>query len=551
MNLKSFLRIIAILSFVLTSFNTFSQDYLDKSTIQGNIYSEAAYYLTDTIIGAEKVKEYVRANIYGNISYRYKGISAGMRYEAYQPPLIGYDSRYEGMGIAHRFLSYSDSLFEVTIGNFYEQFGCGLVFRTYEDKNLGIDNSIDGFRGIVHPMGGLTIKAFVGKQRYFWETGPGTVRGADAELNIIQLLNPESSTSFIIGGSAVSRFQADKDPLYKLPENVASFAGRASLSHGGLLLSGEFAYKINDPSAPNNIIYRNGRALVLTSSYSQKGFGFLITGKWVDNMDFRSSRSASGNDLTLSYIPATSFQHTYSLAGMYPYATQPLGEASIYSQLNFRIPKNSLLGGKYGTNVQLSGSVSKAIDKQKWHDTLAIGTPGTMGYRVDFLSIGNEKYFHDVSLEINRKISSNLKTVVGVSSQFYNIAVIQGHPGEPSVKAWVAFADVSYRFRDSQNIRVEAQHLSTQMDRGSWALLLAEYTIAPKWSFSVSNQFNYGNNEVAKRKHYYLGNISYNQGPHRISIRFGKQSQGVVCVGGVCRLVPASYGAGVVFSTSF
>jgi hypothetical protein len=167
------------------------------------------------------------------------------------------------------------------------------------------------------------------------------------------------------------------------------------------------------------------------------------------------------------------------------------------------------------------------------------------------LSIGNEKYFHDISFEINRKISSNLKTVVGISSQFYNIAVLQGHPGEPSVKAWVAFADVSYRFRDSQNIRVEAQHLSTQMDRGSWALLLAEYTIAPKWSFSVSNQFNYGNNEVAKRKHYYLGNISYNQGPHRISIRFGKQSQGVVCVGGVCRLVPASYGAGVVFSTSF
>ena len=48
-----------------------AQDFIENATVQGNIYSEANYYFTDTLIGADKVPEYIRANIYGNIFYRY------------------------------------------------------------------------------------------------------------------------------------------------------------------------------------------------------------------------------------------------------------------------------------------------------------------------------------------------------------------------------------------------------------------------------------------------------------------------------------------------
>lgn len=544
MNLK-IIRIIAAIALLLLSKASFSQDFIDKATVQGNIYSEAAYYLTDTLIGAEKVREYVRANIYGNILYRYKGLSAGARYEAYLPQLVGFDSRYEGMGIANRFVTYSDSLFDVTIGNYYEQFGSGLVLRIYEDKNLGIDNALDGFRAVIRPLKGVTLKALIGTQRYYWEKGSGTVRGLDAEWNILQLLKPESATNILVGGSTVSRYQSDKDPIYILPENVAAFAGRVSLTSGGFFVSGEYAQKINDPSATNNTIYKSGQALVFSASYSARGIGVLLTGKWVDNMDFRSSRNATGNDLSLSYIPATSQQQTYSLVGMYPYATQPLGEASAMAQLNYKIPKGSLLGGGYGTNLQLSGSLAHSIDKQKIHDTLAIGTPGTKGYKARFLSIGNEKYFHDFSLEIGRRINSRLKTVFGLANQFYNIAVLQGHPGDEPVKAWAFYADFSYNFLQSQNIRFELQHLETRQDQGSWGLFLLEYTLAPNWTFAVTDQYNYS------KKHYFIGNATYSYNAHRVSVSFGKQRSGVVCVGGVCRFVPASYGATLILSTSF
>lgn len=526
------------------------QDFIEQATIQGNFYSEANYYFNDSIMDTEKVPEYIRANIYGNIYYRFKGFNAGLRYEAYQPPLLGFDANYEGHGIANLFLNYTDEQYEITVGSFYEQFGNGIILRAYEDKNLGIDNAFNGFKMVFRPVHGVTLKGLIGKQRYFWDYSPGTTRGFDGEWDILQSLNSESATTILVGGSVVSRYQRDRNPIYNLPENVAAFSGRASLTHGGFFLSSEYAHKINDPSAANSMIYKDGQALFVTGSYSAKGLGILLSGKYIDNMDFRSSREATSNDLTLSYLPPTSHQHTYSLPAMYPYATQPLGEVGAMAEINYLIPRKSLLGGRYGTNVTLSASFAQSIDKQQL-DTIPVGTSGTKGYSATFGKIGDEKYFHDISLEVNRKINQNIKVIAGVAHQYYNIAVIQGHPGEEPVKAFAVYADYSHRIGSSHNIRIEAQHLGTQQDKGSWAMLLAEYSISPNWSFSITDQYNYGNSVKEQRIHYYLLNVGYTQGPHRLALNFGKQREGTVCVGGICRRVPSSFAGGITFSTTF
>lgn len=81
-------KILAIVFLLVFFFNNApAQDFIDKATVQGNIYAESNYYFNDTIIGAEHVPEYIRSNIYGNLFYRYKGINAGIRYEAYQPQI--------------------------------------------------------------------------------------------------------------------------------------------------------------------------------------------------------------------------------------------------------------------------------------------------------------------------------------------------------------------------------------------------------------------------------------------------------------------------------
>jgi hypothetical protein len=87
--------------------------------------------------------------------------------------------------------------------------------------------------------------------------------------------------------------------------------------------------------------------------------------------------------------------------------------------------------------------------------------------------------------------------------------------------------------------------------RGHWAAALLEYTISPHWSFSIADKWNYGNPVPEFRDHYFTGSISYIHEATRIMLSGGRQSEGVVCVGGVCRTVPASSGVSLTVSTSF
>ena len=58
----------------------------------------------------------------------------------------------------------------VTIGNFYDQFGSGMIFRAYEERQLGIDNSLDGIRLTYEPKNGIYLKGMIGKQRHIFMT---------------------------------------------------------------------------------------------------------------------------------------------------------------------------------------------------------------------------------------------------------------------------------------------------------------------------------------------------------------------------------------------
>ena len=88
-------------------------------------------------------------------------------------------------------------------------------------------------------------------------------------------------------------------------------------------------------------------------------------------------------------------------------------------------------------------------------------------------------------------------------------------------------------------------------DKGHWATVVAEYTWSPHWFVSVLDQYNFGNNDVDKRIHYLYGAAGYINGPHRLSVGYGKRREGIFCVGGVCRAVPASNGFEMTFTSSF
>ena len=548
------LSVLLIVLFSVFPFSIKAQNFLDGGQVHGNFQIDAQYYEPDDKIGADTVPEKFLMNAFGNIIYTNGDFTAGFRYELYLNPLEGFDKRLEGNGIPYRFASYKKDKFEITVGNFYDQFGSGLIFRAYEEWNLGVDNSVDGIRVKISPFKGVTFKGIYGKQRYFWDKSPGIVRGADADffLNDIFKKWQEKKTKITIGGSFVSVYQPD-DPGLKLhlPLNVAAFAGRFNISHGKVNFSGEYAYKINDPDQINNFIYKNGEALLLTASYSQKGLGVLLAVKRIDNMSYKSNRMENSYALDVNFLPPLTKQHTYSMAAMYPYATQPNGEMGLQAQVVYTIPKKSKLGGKYGTTIAVNFSVVNSINKQKINDTIPIDEYGTLGYKSDFFKLGDTKYFEDFNIEITKKISKKWKLIASYLNITYNIEVVEGHPGEEMINANIGILDLTYKFTPKKSLRLEYQQLFTKQDKGDWLAFMLEFTIAPKWFFSVMDQYNYGNPDNNKQLHYYTISAGYTKKANRIALSYGRQRQGIICVGGVCREVPASNGLTLTISSSF
>ena len=548
-SMRKFLIIIC----VQLPFLSISQNFLSAGQVHGSFQMDAQYYIEDSLIGAPTVPEKVLMNAFLNILYTNGNFSTGIRYESYQNVMQGFDPRYKGNGLPYRFASYKVDELKITVGNFYEQFGNGLVLRTFQDWNLGIDNSIDGINVNYTPFKGGIFKGLVGNQRFFFDKGLGIVRGADGEFDFNEMLSrlANTKTKITIGGSVVSKYQNDMDPVYNLPENVAAFAGRAKIINGKINFVGEYAYKVNDPSAVNNYIYKNGEALYFSSSFSQKGLGISLSAKRIDNMNFRSDRSITGNVLMINYLPSLTRQHSYSLAAMYPASTQPNGEMGVQAEVIYNIKKKTKLGGNWGTDITINYSKANSIDRTVVNDTTTIMQTGTLGYKSDFFKFGKELYFEDFNIEIDRKLSKKIKATLTYLYQSYNKEVIEGHPGAPMIYSHIGIIDISYKVKDTKSIQLELQHLYSKQDNGNWAMAMIQYIIAPKWFFAPGDMYNYGNKIKENQFHYYNASFGYIKNTNRISISYGKQREGILCIGGVCRNVPASNGLTLTIMSSF
>lgn len=541
--------LIPIVIFLTIGFSIFAQNE-SAGTLHGSFQVDAQLYNEDTLIGAIIPDEKMGMNAFLDLIYTYRNFEAGMRYEAFMSPLQGFDPRYKGQGIPYRYAKYTNDQFELTAGNFYEQFGSGMILRAYQEWNLGFDNSIDGVRAKAN-FNGLRITGLIGKQRSFWGSGDGLIRGFDAELHVNQFFKrfTDAKTQVIVGGSFVSRYQQDLDPIYILPANVGAYSGRFSIYRGNMSLMAEGAYKINDPNATNNMIYKDGHAVLLTYRYSQKGFGFSLQAKRVDNMDFRSDRTATGFNLPINYIPAMTAQHAYTLPAYYPYATQANGEMGFQATIQYKIKKKTLLGGKYGTGLEFNYSVSQSIAKSMVNDSTVVGTSGTDGYTSKFFEIGDEKYYHDFNMKVSKKLNSKWNFMFLYYNFFYNMNIIEGH-AEPNVLAQTFVADIWWKFKTFQSLHFDAEALFTKEDLGNWSLVMVEYKFRSFFA-AIIDQYNYGNPDPVQQIHYLSASTGYTWNTTRLAFTYGKQSNGILCIGGVCREVPATNGFSLSMTSSF
>lgn len=586
--MKKYLPLLA--AAVLTALPAAAQEEDGGVSLKGSIQSDVLIPQEDQKIGTGTYKDWGLTNTYVDLQLLNKYVSAGARFEYLDYPLPGFEKDFQGWGVPHIYVTGRLKHAELTLGDYYEQFGSGFILRTYEERSLGIDNSLRGARLTLKPVKGVTLKALAGQQRVYWHNRSwdkdftylnGTdpwIYGADLELNVDQWFKrmDQNGSRLTLGVSAVTKHERSEDIVnlrptgakdefgtdilgaYKLnlPTDVGAIDVRAQFQKGNYSLMAEYALKSQDPSFDNGYIYRRGNALMLSGSYSKRGMSLLLQAKRSEDMAFRSERSRTGTAAFINHLPAFSQQQTYALAALYPYATQnALGEWAFQGEFSYTFKRKTALGGKYGTTVKLNASHIRGIDRQP---LMAAGQPvedlqGTKGYTTKFFRMGHDTYYQDINVQLDKKVTKDFKLNLMYMHQRYNKTIVEGHGG--TINSHIAIAEGKYTINKKLTLRGEAQYLHTKQDQGDWWYGLLELSVLPHFMFTVSDMYNAkvpNTDETATSKqHFYMVSGCYTHGAHRLQLSYGKTRAGYNCTGGVCRYVPASKGLQVSYNFNF
>ena len=552
-------RMVAIFGMAIMSVGLAAQEGV---TLNGSVQSDILLPQEDHAIGTkyDSNSDFL-TNTYADLYLRSRWVDAGARLEYMDYPLPGFERDFKGWGVPHLYVKgrVGNGL-EVTLGDFYDQFGSGFIFRAYEERSLGIDNSIRGLRLNVSAIDGLSLKVLGGLQRRYWNwDDDAIVGGADAELNIDRFSSKmqDKGINWMVGASFVGKKEDDENimvnPVQRLnlPEMVTAFDVRSRYQQGNYSLMAEYAMKSQDPSFDNGYIYKKGNALMLSASYSKRGMSALVQAKRSEDMSFRSRRSVNGTSAFLNHMPAFAYQHTYALAALYPYATQMAnGEWAMQGEFGYTFKRKTLLGGKYGTNLKLNVSYIRAIDRQPVTDGKLMGTDG---YTSSFFKFGDETYYQDINLQLEKKISSAFKINLMYMNQRYNQGVIEGHGG--MINSDIFVGEGKYQFNKKLTLRGELQYLTTSHESGDWMYGLLELSVLPYLMFTVSDMYGKpainGGLAYGEKEHYYMASVTFNYNAHRIMAGYGRTRAGYNCSGGVCRYVPASKGVNISYNYSF
>lgn len=521
------------------------------NNLNASFQSNSNYYLDDNKTGDFNYENRFRSNNYLNFkSTVFEKIDFEIQIESYLPAaVINYSPNLKKTNVSTFNFKYNTDKLNITLGNFYEQFGSGIILRTWEDKNLGINNSIRGGRIRYFINDGVNVTALFGNQKKGFKYSKGYLMGIDSEFDLSSSLNNNTNT-LIIGISYLGRNDGTPTTnLYGYKDLTNLFSTRIDFSSTNFYSNFEVVSKSKDAIVQfgdvSTTFIKNGSSLLFNSGYIKNGLGIDFTFRRIENMSLFSERRAFGNiyfESVVNYLPALTKQHDYSLTNIYVYQSQPnisfqdpkmmkSGEIGFQFDLFYFLEQNSFLGGKYGTNVSINASI--------WNNL-----KGDYDYYKEYVNTNlfgfGEKYFSEFNIEIRKKWSKKFESIFLFLDQYYNKKYIEEKYGE--IKSSVFVLDNTYKINNKKSLRFELQHLNSKDDNKNWAAIGLEYNFNYALSLYVMDTYNYGNPIKEDKMHYYNTGISYNKGNSRYSLNYGRQRGGYFCYGGICRYVPDSTG---------
>ena len=517
-------------------------------------------YVNDAKLGTTYPSKF-GSNDYLKLDYVNGRFSVGVQGEAYLPALQGYnDLRNNGFDkpkvmLASKYIQWQDANYSVMVGDVYDQFGNGLIFRSFEDRQLGINNSIEGGR-VTATFGNIvSVKALFGRPRLYssangysrgWigsQYARSTVGGADLSVSLSDIIGSEELMMSIEGSYVNRRERLDRElngmnygtdyfPYFELTSpDLNMYSARLNLDYKGFTLRGEYAGKGKDISS-GAVLGKaaKGSAVLAELGYNVGGLSVSAQVRRLEMMgtplSLYGNIGVMGN--TLNYLPALTRQHTYMLAALNPCQMNAEGELAVQADVYYTLR-------------------SKQSRQRYWNFHANYSTAYTLkSYQT--ASSKRELLWSDVNVDVERQWNKQWKTTLMFSRQEWNTSHGQG-PALPSTTfaSNIFVGDVMYKINKKFSLRMEAQYLLSNDYEGDWVAGLVEFNVAPHWSVFFSDMYNLGTTKTNN----YNGGLSFTHNRTRVQVSYGRNRAGYVCSGGVCRYQPAYTGVNLMLTTSF
>lgn len=485
------------------------------------IYSQSdSWFLMPDGLGISNQLEYSynidnKIEIFENwltLDYNKNIFSAGLRFEAFQPndpdPSIS-RGKVRYADIAYRYFTVDIGDFEqgvsITAGNFYELFGRGMILKSYEDRNIRIDNNLLGVK-IKANYNGFSLSALTGAASNSVNERKDILHAADLSYNGFDYI--KLGTTFASNKPDIETIARTTLTSFRIQPSYWNFDGYA-----------EYGFKNNKDVQSqifNDEEWKIGEAFYGSLNFYYDAFSIVGEYKYYDNFAFTSS------DGTIFYntSPSLRKEYTYQLLNRHPSPLDQSNEEGYAVEVNYSFPDETSLTANYG--------ITKTLPSSSYYQKVNnISIPIATQLKELYIQAHhnwNQTFSTTAAFGYNEELSSNTKNLTPIlENKFY--------------------------FDDINTIKVVLEHQQTKNlttnEKYYDDVIGIEYLRSPNFSVSLVTEIQTKEPEEGKiiRKVWSFIQFGYKLGNHSdLSLLIGSRQAGNICIGGICRFEPAFQG---------
>ena len=446
------------------------------------------------------------------IDYNKNIFSTGIRFEAFQPndpdPSISRGKvRYADIAFKYFAVDIGDveEGINITAGNFYELFGRGMILKSYEDRNIRIDNNLLGVKFEAN-YNDFSLTALSGSVANSNNERKDIIHAADLSYRGLDFM--KLATSFASNQPDIEGIARTTLASFRIQPSYWNFDGYA-----------EYGFKNNkdvQSQVFNDEEWKIGEAFYGSLNFYYNAFSIVGEYKYYDNFAFTS------NDGTIFYntSPSLRKEYTYQLLNRHPSPLDQSNEEGFAVEANYSFSDQTSVIANYGITQTLPTS---SYFQRANNVSLPILTQLKELY-LQATHNWNESFTTIAAFGYNEELSTNTKNITPIlENKFY--------------------------FDDINTIKIVLEHQQTEnltTDEKYYDDVIAiEYLRSPNFNVSLVTEVQTKEPQAGNtvRKVWSFIQFGYKLGNHSdLSLLVGSRQAGNICIGGICRYEPAFQG---------